>query len=79
MMLVGGRFVYINIGQSAGQIDTPSNRRRKIPLTGITQSQIDEIPKTNGVLETSVPGTGKDGGPNCATIKPFSGWSVVQG
>ena len=75
---IGGRFIYINIGQSAGQIDTQWNRRLKIPLIGITQSQIDEILKTPGVFETSVPGTGKDGGPNCATVKPFAGWSVVR-
>ena len=75
---VGGRFIYINIGQSAGQINTVWNRRLKIPLIGITQSQIDEILKTQGVFETFVAGTGKDGGPNCATVKPFAGWSVVK-
>jgi hypothetical protein len=75
---IGGRFIYINIGQSAGQIHSRWNRRLKIPLIGITQSQIDEILKTSGVFETSVPGTGKDGGPNCATVKPFAGWSVVK-
>ena len=75
---VGGRFIYINIGSYAGQINAQWNRRLKIPLTGITQSEIDEILKTPGVFETSVPGTGKDGGPNCATVKPFAGWSVVQ-
>lgn len=75
---VGGRFVYINIGSYAGQINTQWNRRLKIPLIGITQSQIDESLKTSGVFETSVPGTGKDGGPNCATVKPFAGWSVVK-
>lgn len=73
---VGGRFIYINIGQSAGQLNTMWNRRLKIPLVGIDQSQIDEILKKPGVLQTSVPGTGKDGGPNCATVKPFAGWSV---
>lgn len=75
---VGGRFIYINIGASAGQINTPWNRRLKIPLRDITQSQIEEILKTSGVLETSVPGTGKDGGPNCATVKPFAGWTAVK-
>lgn len=75
---VGGRFIYINIGSYAGQFNTMWNRRLKIPLVGITQSQIDEILITQGVLETSVPGTGKDGGPNCATVKPFAGWSVVK-
>src|SRR5438105_4735168 len=38
---VGGRFIYINIGISAGQIDTQWNRRLKIPLIDITQSQVD--------------------------------------
>jgi hypothetical protein len=75
---VGGRFIYINIGISAGQINTSWNRRLKVPLTGITESQINEILKTPSVLETAVPGTGKDGGPNCATVKPFAGWSVVK-
>jgi hypothetical protein len=75
---VGGRFIYINIGQNAGQINTPWNRRLKIPLIGITPSIIDEILKIAGVLETSVPGTGRDGGPNCATVKPFAGWSAVK-
>jgi len=28
------------------------------------------------VLQTSVPGKGKDGTPNCATVKPFAGWMV---
>lgn len=76
--LAGGRFIYINIGASAGQINTPLSRRLKVPLTGITQSIVDEILKIPSILETSVPGTGKDGGPNCATVKPFAGWSVVR-
>lgn len=75
---VGGRFIYINIGASAGQINTPWNRRLKVPLIGITQSEIDELLKMRAALETYVPGTGKDGGPNCATVKPFVGWSVVK-
>lgn len=75
---VGGRFIYINIGSYAGQINTVWNRRLKIPLISITQSQIDEILESPSVLETSVPGTGKDGGPNCATVKPFVGWSAVN-
>lgn len=75
---VGGRFIYINIGSSAGQIDTPWNRRLKIPLTDVTHSKLKEVLKIQGVLETTVPGTGKDGGPNCATVKPFAGWLVVK-
>lgn len=73
----GGKFIYIDIGTYAGQTNTPWSRRLKIPLTGIAWDVIDKIiidPKL--ILETIVPGVGKDGGPNCATVKPFSGWSL---
>ena len=32
--------------------------------------------ESNLIIETHVPGTGKDGTPNCATVKPFAGWKV---
>jgi Family of unknown function (DUF5990) len=32
----------------------------------------------NKILETKVPGTGRDGGPNCATVKPFEGWNQIE-
>jgi hypothetical protein len=67
------RFVYIDIGTYAGQKETPWARRLKIPLTGIS-----EIFKNSAaqLLVTKVPGKGKDGGPNCATVKPFLGWKL---
>jgi hypothetical protein len=71
------KFVYIDIGTCAGQSDTIWSRRLKIPLTGITWRDIDSLP-ANSVLQTSVPGTGRDGGPNCATVKPFSGWHLKE-
>ena len=72
-----GRFVYIDIGTSAGQADSCWTRRLKIPLSGITREMIERAsadPKS--IIETRVPGTGRDGGPNCATVKPFKGWSL---
>ena len=69
----GGRFVYIDIGTYAGQLDTCWSRRLKIPLTAITS----EMVAAGSVLETRVPGTGKDGGPTCATVKPFAGWKLT--
>jgi hypothetical protein len=63
----GGRFLYLDIGTLAGQRDSCWTRRLKIPLTGIGGE---------GVFETRVPGTGRDGGPSCATVKPFSGWKL---
>jgi hypothetical protein len=70
------QFIYVDIGEFAGQIGRWS-RRLKIPLTGITWQMVDQV-STNSkiVLETCIPGTGKDGGPNCATVKPFDGWKV---
>ena len=68
------RFVYIDIGTYAGQADSGWSRRLKIPLDGITAKMIEK----GGVLEARVPGTGRDGGPNCATVKDFAGWQEAQ-
>ena len=76
----GDKFVYIDIGTAAGQTNTPWSRRLKIPLTGITWDIIEKIFTGDGLLlESHVPGTGKDGGPNCATVKPFDGWKIESG
>jgi hypothetical protein len=75
----GVRFIYIDIGTYAGVYDSIWGRRLKIPLREITLDSINKLlsdPKL--ILETKVPGTGKDGGPNCATVKPFSGWYVSK-
>ena len=64
------RFVYIDIGTYAGQADSCWSRRLKVPLEGIRAKFL----RTGGVLETRVPGTGRDGGPACATVKDFDGW-----
>lgn len=69
------KFVYIDIGTYAGQPDSKWSRRLKIPLTGITWEDIDSL-SGNSILQTVVPGTGRDGGPNCATVKPFAGWHL---
>ncbi len=75
----GSKFVYIDIGKCAGQFDTAWSRRLKVPLTGITWDMIDKlITEPTLLLETNVPGTGKDGGPNCATVKPFEGWRIKR-
>ena len=68
------RFVYLDIGTSAGQMDSCWTRRLKIPLEGIQP----KIIRTGGVLETRVAGTGRDGGPACATVKDFDGWKIVE-
>jgi hypothetical protein len=74
-----GRFVYLDIGAYAGQTGTSWGRRLKIPLSGITTEVVSQLAgHAEAVLETHVPGTGRDGGPNCGTVKPFGGWKLVQ-
>lgn len=75
---VGERFLYIDIGAYAGQTETCWSRRLKIPLRGITWELIDAASaKTEPALQTRVAGTGKDGSPACATVKPFAGWGLL--
>lgn len=75
-----GKFIYIDIGIYAGQISTPFSGRLKVPLAGITWKDIDQLfADSNLILQTCVPGTGKNGGPNYATVKPFDGWKIVDG
>jgi hypothetical protein len=68
------RFVYIDIGTYAGQQNTQWSRRLKVPLWTINW----ELVKKGKTLETHIAGTGKDGGPTCATPKPFNGWQVKK-
>jgi len=30
------------------------------------------------VIQAKLPGTGKDGGPNCATVRPQAGWAMIS-
>jgi len=75
----GERFVYVGSGTVAGQADTCWSRRLKVPLRGITSGVVEQVAKdSRAVLEAHVAGTAKDGGPNCATVKPFAGWKLVR-
>ena len=71
------RFVYIDVGTCAGQTATPWSRRMKVPLSAITWPLVRKAMKTGGMLEARIPGTAKDGGPNCATVKLLDNWKVV--
>ena len=73
----GARFVYLDIGTYAGQSNTPWSRRLKVPLAGIDWKLIQKAEQRAGaIIETSVNGTGKDGGPACATVRPPPIWKV---
>lgn len=64
------RFVYIRVGQSAGDRSSPWSRRMKIDIHDIQQELLDRAIETGGVLQVTVEGTGKDGTPACATVRP---------
>jgi len=71
------KFIYLDIGTIAGQLDSEWSRRLKVPLRDITWHMVEQVlNNANLCLETRVAGTAKDGGPNCATVKPFDGWKV---
>ena len=73
------RFIYIDIGKTAGQTDSCWERRIKVPLGGISWEMIEKAsadPKL--ILEARLPGTAKDGGPSCATVHPTEGWKCCR-
>ena len=71
-----GRFVYINVGTSAGQRGSPWTRRIKVPLYSMTKALVRAAIATPGtVLETSIRGTGRDGSPACATVPLLAPWA----
>jgi hypothetical protein len=70
------RFVYIGVGQHAGQKDSPWRRRMKINIHDIPPALLDEA-KAGKVIEGVIAGTGKDGTPACASIPLLKTWRVV--
>src|SRR5688572_9023431 len=74
-----GRFIYVDVGTYAGQKNTEWSRRMKVPLQGITWPLIRKvISKPGSTLSARIPGTGKDGGPNCATVKLLGTRQVTE-
>ena len=74
-----GRFLYIDVGQMAGQPDSVWERRIKVPLSGISWIMIELVSADPElVLEARLPGTGRDGGPSCATVHPPLGWTAAR-
>ena len=70
------RFVYLCVGQAAGQIGSEWNRRVKVPLGGISWELLREVPK-EGRLEARIAGRGRDGSPACATVPLLPpGWRI---
>ena len=73
-----GRFVYINSGRRAGQDGTVWDRRAKVPLGGISPALLKAaLADGSHLLEGRIAGTGRDGGPACATVAVVGGWRLV--
>lgn len=62
------RFVYIRIGQLAGDPASPWTRRMKIDIHDIVPALLDHAMADDAVIEMTVAGTGEDGTPSCATV-----------
>jgi len=75
---VADRFVYITVGESAGQAGSPWKRRAKVRLGTITREMVDAALASGGTLEARFAGTGRDGTPACATVPLLDGgWRIV--
>lgn len=72
------RFIYIDVGTYAGQKNTPWSRRMIVLLNDITRAQINRALKPGHRLSATIQGTGKDGGPSCATVPVMGGWKVIK-
>ena len=65
------RFVYIRVGQAAGDHASPWSRRMKIDIHDTDPALLAEATK-GGILVLTVDGTAKDGSPVCATVRPVA-------
>lgn len=63
------RFVYIRIGQMAGDAASPWSRRMKIDIHDIEPELLEAATKDARPIEITIIGTGKDGTPACATVR----------
>ncbi len=62
------RFVYLRIGQLAGDTKSPWSRRMKVDIHDIDKALLERAAAVQGTVEITVTGTAKDGTPACATV-----------
>lgn len=73
-----GRFVYVNSGKRAGQAGSCWDRRAKVPLGAVSSSLLEQAAASPGtVIEAQIAGTGRDGGPACATVPLAGAWRIA--
>ncbi|MET0338934.1 MAG: DUF5990 family protein, partial [Caulobacter sp.] len=70
------RFVYIAMGEQAGQPSTTWSRRAKIDIHLLPADLIEQA-LAGKVLEALLPGKAKDGGPSCGTLQPIGAWRAL--
>lgn len=70
------RFVYIRIGQSAGDHASEWSRRAKIDIHDIPPDLLAQA-RDGAVLQIVLPGRGRDGTPACATVRPLEPWRLA--
>lgn len=63
------RFVYIRIGELAGDASSPWSRRMKIDIHDIGSDLLDRAATSGEIIETVVNGTGRDGTPACGSVR----------
>ena len=69
-----GRFIYVNSGKRAGQADSGWDRRAKVKLSGIGWEAVERVLAAPAArLEARIEGTGRDGGPACASVPLLDG------
>lgn len=72
------RFVYIRVGDLAGDPSSPWSRRMKIDIHDIGEDLLDRAAR-GGVIETTIMGTVEDASPVCATVRPVARRIVARG
>lgn len=74
------RFVYVNSGVRARQVDTPWERRAKIKLGGIPRELVEAAAGVpHRAVQAHIQGTMRDGGPVCASVAPPAlAWQLVK-
>lgn len=71
------RFVYIAIGEQAGDSSSSWNRRAKIDVHDLPTDLLKKA-LAGSVVEAHLPGRAKDGGPACATLRPLGPWKLAK-
>ena len=71
------QFVYLAIGRQAGDPAAEYDRRAKIDINDIPAALLAQA-ASGAVLEAVLPGRALDGGPACATVRPYFGWKVAS-